>query len=169
MEAGKMNLEFTNARIGQVVEEACAGLVSWANSKEIRLEKKIQDNLPELRVDPGRIIQVLNNLISNALKFTPKGGSVTVEAKLHPDGREVAVSVQDTGIGISKEDLKRVFERFLQLGERRQTDVSGTGYLSIAKEIVEMPGGRIGVEAKRVKDEIHFCASGAGSGIIHLN
>lgn len=150
LEAGKMKLEMTDSvNIAKVVTDACDGLVSWANSKEIKIEKNIEPDLPLLRIDPNRIIQILNNLISNALKFTPKGGVITVAAKTEKEGSEVQISVQDTGIGISKEDLSRVFERFLQLGERKQADVSGTGLgLSIAKEIVELHGGKIWVESE---------------------
>jgi two-component system sensor histidine kinase VicK len=92
----------------------------------------------------------LSNLIGNALKFTPQGGCITVEVKARNNGAEVEVSVQDTGIGILKEDLGKVFERFVQVGERRQTDISGTGLgLSIAKEIVELHGGRIWAESEK--------------------
>jgi len=147
LEAGKMKIELVETSIGKVIEEACEGLVSWANSKDIRIIKNIQDNIPQLKADPNRLIQILNNLIGNALKFTPKGGSVTVEVA--SSGGGVRVSVQDTGTGIPKEDLNRVFEKFLQLGERRQTDISGTGFgLSIAKEIVELHGGKIWAESE---------------------
>jgi PAS domain S-box-containing protein len=149
LEAGKMNLELKEVDIALVIADAVEGLISWADSKDVRLEKKIQSGLPPVRIDPYRIIQVFNNLIGNALKFTPKGGSVTVEVKEFNRGAEVEVSVQDTGSGIAKEDLHRVFERFLQVGERRQTDISGTGLgLSIAKEIVEIHGGKIWAESE---------------------
>ncbi len=152
LEAGKMTLEFASVGPGQVVEEACTALSMWASSKEILLERKVAADLPEVRMDPHRVIQVINNLVSNALKFTPKGGRVTVEVKRSSSGQEVEFSVEDTGIGIAKEDLRKVFERFLQVGERRQTDVSGTGLgLSIAKEIVELHGGRIWVESEKGK------------------
>ncbi|MEK6817084.1 MAG: histidine kinase dimerization/phospho-acceptor domain-containing protein, partial [Nanoarchaeota archaeon] len=111
LEAGKMKIEPVETSIGKVVEDACEGLASWANSKDIRLIKNIQDNIPQVNADANRIIQILNNLIGNALKFTPKGGSVTVEVTSLGGG--VRVSVQDTGMGIPKEDLNRVVEKFL--------------------------------------------------------
>lgn len=148
LEAGKMKLEIADVDIGRLVEDACNGLSSWANSKEISLMREIAGGLPAIRIDPNRIVQVFNNLIGNALKFTPKGGRITVGAKLAENGTEVELSVQDTGVGIAKEDLGKVFERFLQVGERRQTDIGGTGLgLSIAKDIVEAHGGRIWVES----------------------
>jgi signal transduction histidine kinase len=101
-------------------------------------------------MDPNRVIQVLNNLIGNAIKFTPRSGRVMIGARSAQTGLEVEVSVEDTGLGIAKEDLNRVFERFLQVGERRQTDVSGTGLgLSIAKEIIELHGGKIWAESEK--------------------
>ncbi len=150
LEAGKMKVEFAPASVEQMVNEVCSSLGSWANSKNIQLVKRVADGLPMVTMDADRIIQVLNNLVSNALKFTPQDGTVTVEAKPRGGGQHVEVSVQDTGIGIAKEDLDRVFEKFLQVGERRQTDVSGTGLgLSIAKEIVERHGGRIWAESEK--------------------
>jgi two-component system sensor histidine kinase VicK len=94
------------------------------------------------------MIQVFNNLLSNAIKYTPAGGIMNVEVTAK--NREVEVSVQDNGIGIPKEELSKVFEKFYQVGERVSTDVSGTGIgLSVAKEIVVLHGGKIWVESER--------------------
>jgi signal transduction histidine kinase len=125
------------------------GLETWAQSKQVTLARQIEPGLPQVSMDPMRIGQVLTNLIGNALKFTPPGGRVTVEAKRAGEDK-VEVGVQDTGIGIASEDLSKLFQRFVQVGERRQTDVSGTGLgLSIAKEIVELHGGRIWAESEK--------------------
>ncbi len=150
LEAGKMKMEYAEASIEQIVNDVASALESWANSKEIRLERRFVPGVPKIVMDTGRIVQVLNNLVGNALKFTPRGGRVTIEAKPRSSGQEIEVSVEDTGMGIAREDLERVFERFLQVGERRQTDVSGTGLgLSIAKEIVEYHGGKIWAESEK--------------------
>lgn len=152
LEAGKMNMEFTDASVARVITETCDALSTWIHSKQIVLERGIADNLPDVRMDPQRITQVLSNLLSNALKFTPPSGRVSVGAKLAEGGRMVEVSVDDTGPGISKKDLEKVFERFLQLGERRSSDVSGTGLgLSIAREIVELHGGKIWAQSQEGK------------------
>lgn len=148
LEAGKMKLELATTQMETVLTEVCDTLNSWANSKEINLEKKIEAGLGLVDIDAFRIIQVLNNLVSNALKFTPKGGKVTVEARKSKEPGQIEVIVRDTGAGIAKEDLGRVFERFLQVGERKQTDVGGTGLgLSIAREIIELHGGKIWAES----------------------
>ncbi|MCX5694726.1 MAG: ATP-binding protein [Candidatus Omnitrophica bacterium] len=147
LEAGKMNVTLTACAIDKVIQESIDGLTAWANAKTVALVNKAQVNLPQVKVDPDKIIQVLNNLIGNAIKFTPQNGTITVEAKPSGD-REVMVSVQDTGIGISKDELVKVFDKFYQTGERVATDVSGTGIgLSIAKEIVQLHGGKIWVES----------------------
>jgi NtrC-family two-component system sensor histidine kinase KinB len=149
LEAGRMKMEFAGASIEALAAEVIQGLETWAQSKQVTLARQIEPGLPQVSMDPMRIGQVLTNLIGNALKFTPPGGRVTVEAKRAGEDK-VEVGVQDTGIGIASEDLSKLFQRFVQVGERRQTDVSGTGLgLSIAKEIVELHGGRIWAESEK--------------------
>jgi signal transduction histidine kinase len=88
--------------------------------------------------------------MGNAIKFTPNGGSITVLARLSTQTEAVEVSVVDTGIGISKEDIAKVFDKFFQAGERISTDISGTGIgLTISKEIVELHDGKIWVESEK--------------------
>ncbi|MDP2928200.1 MAG: histidine kinase dimerization/phospho-acceptor domain-containing protein [Candidatus Omnitrophota bacterium] len=107
LEAGKMNIVLTACSIDKVISESIEGLNAWANAKSVAIVNKVQANLPQVKIDPDKIIQVLNNLIGNAIKFTPNNGTITVEAKLHND-REVVVSVQDTGVGIAKDELLKV-------------------------------------------------------------
>ena len=148
LEAGKLELRRELSPIVKIINESAENLHSWAKTKSINIERKIQEGLPEINLDPGRIIQVLNNLIGNAIKFTPENGSITVEAVLKKESEVIEVGIADTGIGIAKEDLPRVFDRFYQTGERALTDISGTGIgLSIAKEIVELHGGNIWAES----------------------
>lgn len=148
LEAGRMELRRKLVPIAGVINESAAGLNNWAKTKSINLETKIQDGLPDVNIDPDRMIQVLNNLIGNAIKFTPTSGTITVEAILRQPGSEIGVSVSDTGIGIAKENLTKVFDKFYQVGERVSSDINGTGIgLSIAKEIVELHGGKIWAES----------------------
>ena len=149
LEAGRMELKYQECAIDKIINESVDGLLTWANTKSINVERNIQAGLPNLNVDPNRIIQVLNNLIGNAVKFTPANGTIRVEANLHREKREIEVSVNDTGIGINKENLSKIFDKFFQVGERAPTDISGTGIgLSIAKEFVELHGGRIWAESQ---------------------
>ena len=145
LEAGKMEINKRPCSIGEVIRESKEALDAWAKAKSIAIETKIPAGLPQAHIDPNRIIQVLNNLIGNAIKFTPQNGVITIEAALLE--REVRVSVQDTGLGIAKENLEKVFSKFYQIGERVPTDISGTGIgLSIAKEIIELHRGKIWAE-----------------------
>jgi signal transduction histidine kinase len=124
-------------------------LSTWANTKSIHIEKDVQENLPKISMDPNRIIQVLNNLIGNAIKFTPNDGTIKVGARLDRGNNAIEVNVKDNGIGITEENLSRIFDKFYQVGGRVSTDISGTGLgLSIAKEIVELHGGKVWVESK---------------------
>ncbi|HTD48202.1 MAG TPA: sensor histidine kinase, partial [bacterium] len=99
--------------------------------------------LPPAEVDPERIRQVLNNLISNALRYTPNGGTVRVRCSAGPAPGQVILSVEDTGTGIQAEDLPRVFDRFY-----KSKDSRGTGLgLAIAKSLVQAHGGEISAES----------------------
>jgi two-component system, OmpR family, sensor histidine kinase VicK len=152
LEAGKMTLRRQQSSIEKVVNESVDGLATWAKTKSISIERKIQNALPDIFIDPNRIIQVLNNLIGNAIKFTPAGGTITLAAVMNNDARQIEVSVTDTGMGIEKQAIPKVFDKFFQIGERAPTDISGTGIgLSIAKEFVELHGGRIWVESEKDK------------------
>ena len=135
--------------IGNVIREAVVSFDAWANTKSIKIEDRVQEGLPDVNIDAQRIGQILNNLIGNAIKFTPHGGMIIVEA-VSNNMKEIEVSVQDNGPGIPKEDLDKVFDRFYQTGERNLSDISGTGVgLSIAKEIAELHGGKIWVESEK--------------------
>ena len=128
----------------------CDTLIAWVEAKAIKIEKRIQKNIPEVNLDSNRIIQVLNNIIGNAVKFTPADGGITVEAKLDEAQKNILVSIADTGIGIAKEDLNKVFDKFQQVGERTSTNIGGTGLgLAIAKEIVQLHRGKIWVESEK--------------------
>jgi len=98
-------------------------------------------------VDVNYIDQVISNLIDNAIKYTPSGGKV--EVKVEDNEKTVKVSVKDTGIGIAKEDLPRIFERFYRGEKSRNLSLGGIGLgLSIVKHIVEAHGGKVGVESE---------------------
>ncbi|MDD5585281.1 MAG: HAMP domain-containing sensor histidine kinase, partial [Candidatus Omnitrophica bacterium] len=150
LEAGKMEFKKEASSIENIISEIVESLNTWAGTKTIELEKNIAGDLPEVAVDPMRLGQVLTNLIGNAIKFTPAGGKITVEAVVRKEDKVIEVSVQDTGVGIAEKDLSRVFDKFYQTGERNPSDISGTGLgLSIAKEIIQLHGGKIWAESKQ--------------------
>ena len=149
LESGKMEVKFAPVALGEVITEVIDGLHSWAESKSITIRKEIPEGIPEINIDQGRMIQVLNNLIGNAIKFTPKEGTITVSAELLAEEGALKVSVEDTGIGIDEKDLPKLFDKFYQAGERLSADVNGTGIgLSIARELIQLHGGKIWAESE---------------------
>jgi len=150
IESGKMRVNLQPNRVEEVIVATCENLGPWAASKNIKIEHRSEKDLPEVKMDPKRIGQVLTNLIGNAIKFTPSGGKITASAARLP--AYIEVKVTDSGVGISKEDIPKVFGKFQQVGDRSVSDIGGSGLgLSIAKEIVELHNGKIWVESEAGK------------------
>jgi PAS domain S-box-containing protein len=149
IESGKLRLKFIPARLDKLMINACDSLVTWAKSKDITLERDIDKSLPEIPMDSVRITQVLNNLIGNAIKFTPSGGKIIVSSGWN-DENSLKITVADNGVGIAVENLPKLFGRFEQFGD--QQGISGTGLgLCISKEIVERHNGKIWVDSQEKK------------------
>lgn len=156
LEAGKIRLRPEIFSVAELIQELKEDFQAWASDKEITLAEEYDGTDFVMIADKDRLGQVLMNLLSNALKFTPKGGRVTVRAGLvapqdiflPPDGAEwMRFSVADTGPGIPESQRKRVFEKFVRLENPKAESVHGTGLgLSIAQAIVELHGGKIWVE-----------------------
>src|SRR5438132_6432775 len=126
-----------------VAKDALASFLAQAESAGVTLGLEAEPGLLPVEVDPGRIRQVLNNLLSNALRYTPKGGTVRVRCGAGAEPGQVVLSVEDTGTGIRAEDLPHVFDRFY-----KSKDSSGTGLgLAIAKSLVKAHGGEISAES----------------------
>jgi signal transduction histidine kinase/CheY-like chemotaxis protein/uncharacterized protein YigA (DUF484 family) len=147
IEAGKMEWNQENVSLAEVIERAIAATTSLFEQKDVKLIKDVDQNIPDITGDTDKLIQVVINLFSNAVKFTDEG---SVTCKLYQKDGEAIVSITDTGIGIAKEDYDAVFEQFKQVGGDTLTDKpKGTGLgLPICKEIVEHHGGRIWVESE---------------------
>ncbi|HEV8564086.1 MAG TPA: HAMP domain-containing sensor histidine kinase [Actinomycetota bacterium] len=136
-EAGVLNLHRERADVGSLVDDALSAMQVRADAAGISLVRAMPDDLPHVDVDPVRIGQVLSNLVSNAVRYTPAGGTVTLGAERTEDG--VALSVADTGSGIPSEELPHIFDRFA-----KSSDSGGSGLgLAIAKQLVEAHGGTI--------------------------
>ena len=143
IEAGKMYLRFEPLALGEVAEDALRLVRNRAEAAGLALRLDFGD-LPEVEADYRALKQVLLNLLSNALKFTPRGGVITVRAELRDDplGQRVRISVQDTGIGIPPEDLARLARPFEQIEGQHTKTQQGTGLgLALTKALVEMHGG----------------------------
>jgi signal transduction histidine kinase len=147
IESGKLRVEIGALDLAAVVQDVRARVDVVAQQRKINFAAEIPPVLPSLSGDPARLGQVIQNLCTNAIQYTKEGGSVTIRVDVTPDW--VTVGVRDTGIGISKEDLPRVFERFFQTAEAQQMRKAGFGLgLKIAREIVQMHGGDIGLESE---------------------
>ena len=119
-----------------------------AAQKNIAIMVQVESSLPEVYVDPGRMIQVLSNLVDNALLYTPEGGLVIISAQVVAENMEIRV--QDSGAGIAENELERVFDRLYRSDPSRQRNEGGSGLgLAIAKSIVEKHNGRIWAESKK--------------------
>ena len=146
MEAGKVDWKSETFPVAEFIDRAAKATSGLFTKKDLALIIDIEEGLPDVTGDRDRLIQVLINLISNAVKFTDSG-SVTCRARLK-DG-EIMVSIIDTGIGIAEENQEKVFEKFKQVGDTLTDKPKGTGLgLPICRQIVEHHGGRIWVESE---------------------
>ncbi len=145
-EAGQISLDLRSVSPAKLIHIAADRLRPQFGDKDVNLHIKVSADIPPIRADPDRIIQVLLNLLGNALQYTPSGGKVTVQARC--EGREVIVAVQDSGIGISPEHLPHIFDRFYRVDKSRSRSGGGSGIgLTIAKHLVEAHGGHISAES----------------------
>jgi len=146
IEAGRMELEFRDFNLPSSIEQTVMLVRERAVRRGITLGRTIDERLGSIRADERKVKQVLLNLLSNALKFTPEGGTVDVRATVNDGVAEI--SVTDTGIGISPEDQEAVFEEFRQVGTASKK-VEGTGLgLAISKKFIELHGGKIWVTSQ---------------------
>ncbi|WP_103669351.1 CBS domain-containing protein [Pseudanabaena sp. BC1403] len=167
IESGQIDLEYSNISVEFLCQSCLPFIKQQAHKKSIHLETKILPNLSELNIDERRIRQVLINLLNNAVKFTPDGGRITLEVSTHPHSlgnkespnqppaivnpkRELEelsylyFSVIDTGIGISPENISKLFQPFIQIDSALNRQYQGTGLgLALVKRIVEMHGGTV--------------------------
>jgi two-component system phosphate regulon sensor histidine kinase PhoR len=146
IEAGRLDLESQPVSVAALVNACVESAYLKAESKSIQITVGLPDDIPRIRGDAGQLGEVLQNLVDNALQYTPPGGQIDVTA--YSNGHEVIFMVADTGIGIPESDHERIFERFYRVDAARSREAGGTGLgLSIARHIVDAHGGRIWVES----------------------
>ena len=153
IESGQVTLDLTATSIENLCNSSVAFIKQQALTKQIQIIPNIPRNLPEIMVDERRIRQVLINLLSNAVKFTLEGGTITIEvAQVESDSTaidhsvlsQLRIAVIDTGIGISAENIRKLFQPFIQIDSALNRQYTGTGLgLSLVKRIVELHGGSV--------------------------
>ncbi|MCA9772681.1 MAG: response regulator, partial [Myxococcales bacterium] len=147
VEAGRMKLTLAETDVGELTRELVEHSMALAAARGIAVRMQIAKDLPPIFVDREKYERVLINLLSNALKFTPRGGEVFV--RVFEEERHVVLSVRDTGVGIPPNYVDRVFERFAQVEGTTKREYEGTGIgLSLARELVKLHGGTISVESE---------------------
>jgi two-component system sensor histidine kinase GlrK len=157
MEAGVMVFQFKPTNIGPLIQQVVEEFKPLALGTGINLRLEDLTNLPLIKLDAERIKQVIRNFIGNAIKFTPKGGQVTISA--FEKGGNLQVCVKDTGPGIPKESLPKIFEKFQQASLQKTSLMKGTGLgLAIAKQIILAHGGKIWAESEAGQGSSFFFA-----------
>jgi signal transduction histidine kinase len=156
IESGRIKINLTNVSIVQVIEDALRTIRGQIESKRQILEENVAPGLPLVRADRDRLVQILTNMVSNAYKYSPEGGQITVRAQMWSDVHEepgkdgfVLCTVTDTGIGMSPEDQNRLFTKYFRSEDPAVRSESGTGLgLVITKSLVELQGGEIWVKSE---------------------
>jgi signal transduction histidine kinase len=156
-EADQLSLGCQEVDLASLVKEAAAHFELTAQEQGIQLNAEIDDPLIHPSLDRNRIQQVLHNLLSNAFRYTPSGGNVQISAKRVAESNSVEISVTDTGVGLSPDELPHIFDRFYRAGNTPTPDRGGTGLgLAIVKALVEAQGGNVSVKSGGINQGCTF-------------
>ena len=152
-QAGQMMLVKQTITIHEMIEESLQPFLLQFNKKNIQLHTEIEPDLPRVEADSGKIVQLMTNLLSNAMKFTPDNGSVFIKVEKDRSAEQtmemIKVSVADSGVGIKPDEIQLLFEQYRQVSSASKTKEKGTGLgLAICKLIVQAHGGTIGVTSE---------------------
>lgn len=147
MEVGALTIDRQKVETERLFAEVLSKVESIMQQKQIVFDVDLPPKMPELHLDKDKLVAVVVNILGNAAKYTPGGGRVTLRVRV--DDESLRVAVQDTGVGISAEDLPRLFEKFFRSDDPRVQAETGTGLgLSLTQEVVRMHGGEITVESE---------------------
>jgi two-component system phosphate regulon sensor histidine kinase PhoR len=147
IELGEAKLHLERLSVEDSLDHALAVVAGQAAEKHLRIVKEIPAGLPAIRGDRDRLAQILLNILGNAVKFTPAGGTVSLSAALGEAGR-LTVRIADTGVGIPKGEIPRLGERFYRADKTRSRELGGTGLgLSIVKHLMKAHGGKMTIDS----------------------
>lgn len=150
LEAGARVVDQGDVRVEQLLESLKADYVSLAESKGVSISFELPPKIPVLHGDREKIAAALHNLVGNAVKYTPSGGSVVVKAE--DDEGVLRIAIEDTGIGISPDEQEKVYEKFFRSEDDRVSEIEGTGLgLAFAKQVAELHGGELSLESEMNK------------------
>lgn len=155
IESGKVPLRLTETAVEDVIQLPVERFRSQSERNNLDLSIDIPSDLPPVLADASRIQQVVGNLVHNAIKFTPEGGEIKVQARLDEEELAVVISVSDTGVGIPAADLSRIFERFYKADRARSGGGTGLG-LAISRHLVKAHGGQLKVKSKEGKGSTFY-------------
>jgi len=148
IEMGETKMSFEDLSLISVIESVLPIIEQQAARKDIKVKKELPDALPPVKADRDKVIQILLNVLDNAVKFTDREGAVSITAHDNEDGR-VAVRISDTGIGIPKAEIPRLGERFYRVDKTRSREMGGTGLgLSIVKHLLMAHGGALSIDSR---------------------
>lgn len=148
IESGNLRVEITDVDLREVFDEAKAGTATQIDERGHTLIENIADDLPLVKADPARTSQVLVNLMSNAYKYTPNGGEITVTMK--QDGPYVLMSVQDTGVGLTPEELAKLGTKFWRSDDEHTLKQRGTGLgFAITRQLIDLMGGKLDIQSTK--------------------
>jgi len=152
-EADKIQLHLEETRAAEIIEAVVLTFSEMAHEKNIKVSSVIQPDIPAFVTDAGKIQQILENYMSNAVKFTPDDGSIVIKAQMpdspKADDKKVRFSVTDTGCGIAEQDKEKIFQKFGQLGHPLTRQYTGSGLgLAISKELADLLAGQVGFDSQ---------------------
>ncbi len=148
IELGEMKLRFENVSIADAINNVSSMFETKVSDKSLTIDKRIPDELPSIWADRDKVVQILVNILDNAVKFTPSGGKISIEG-LRDEKGFVLVKVTDTGTGIQKSEIPRLGERFYRADKARSRELGGTGLgLSIVKHLMKAHNGSIDIESQ---------------------
>jgi len=155
LSAGLLTVEREPVQVIDIINQTVLKLQGFAHQEDVKLVSQLPPSLPLISGDAQRLEQVMTNLAGNAIKFTPPGGTVTIEAKKSPE--RITIAVSDTGIGISQKNVDRIFSKFYQVEEATTRSVQGSGLgLHISKQLIEKHKGKIWAESELDKGSTFY-------------